>query len=104
METYGPANSNETTANLCVEGPNRYNSIVGINLLFTKRFRLAFRAPRLRVMNMRLAQITGMAVTTIVVFGTDLDVMYAVPLGIFAGALAMFFAALGEARFAAKKI
>ncbi len=55
-------------------------------------------------MNMRLAQITGMAVTTIVVFGTDLDVMYAVPLGIMAGALAMFFAALGEARLAAKKI
>ncbi len=55
-------------------------------------------------MNMRLAQITGIAVTSIVVFGTDLDVMYAVPLGIFAGMLATYFAALGEARLAAKKI
>jgi hypothetical protein len=55
-------------------------------------------------MNMRLAQVTGIAVTSIVVFGTDLDVAYAVPLGIFAGALAMFFAALAEARLAPKKI
>jgi hypothetical protein len=54
-------------------------------------------------MNMRLAQVTGITVTSIVVFGTDLDVMYAVPLGIFAGALAMFFAALGEAQLVAKK-
>ena len=55
-------------------------------------------------MNQRLAQITGMAVTAIVVFGTDLDVFYAIPLGIFAGALAMFFMALAETRLATKKL
>jgi len=37
------------------------------------------------------AQLTGVLVTAIVAFGTDLDVCYAVPLGIFAGALALFF-------------
>jgi hypothetical protein len=41
-----------------------------------------------------LAQWTGMAVTAIVVLGTDMDVLYAVPLGIFAGALATFFITL----------
>jgi hypothetical protein len=35
-------------------------------------------------------------VTGIVVFGTDMDVTYAVPLGIFAGALALFFVSLSE--------
>ncbi len=41
-----------------------------------------------------VAQQTGMIVTAIVVFGTDLDVYYAMPLGVFAGALATFFVAL----------
>lgn len=36
----------------------------------------------------------GMFVTAMVVLGTDLDVLYAVPLGIFAGALTTFFASL----------
>jgi hypothetical protein len=44
-----------------------------------------------------VAQLTGMIVTGIVAFGTDLDVYYAVPLGIFAGALAMFFVSMSEA-------
>ena len=35
-----------------------------------------------------------MAVTAIVVLGTDMDVLYALPLGIFAGALATFFITL----------
>jgi hypothetical protein len=43
-----------------------------------------------------VAQFTGMLVTGIVVFGTDMDVTYAVPLGIFAGALALFFVSLSE--------
>ena len=43
-----------------------------------------------------LAQWTGIAVTSIVVLGSDMDVMYAVPLGLFAGALATFFSALAE--------
>lgn len=43
-----------------------------------------------------LAQWTGMAVTAIVVLGSDMDVIYAVPLGIFAGALATFFWAAAE--------
>jgi hypothetical protein len=42
------------------------------------------------------AQWTGMAVTAIVVFGTDMDVIYAVPLGILAGALATFLWAAAD--------
>ena len=42
----------------------------------------------------KFAQVTGMIVTAIVVFGTDTDVLMAVPLGILAGALAVFFASL----------
>ncbi|MBI1328465.1 MAG: hypothetical protein GC166_01030 [Alphaproteobacteria bacterium] len=45
-----------------------------------------------------VSQWTGLAVTTIVVFGCDADVMYAMPLGIFAGALAAFFVTLSEYR------
>jgi hypothetical protein len=45
-----------------------------------------------------VAQLTGMIVTAIVVFGTDLDVYYAMPLGLFAGALATFFVALADLR------
>jgi hypothetical protein len=43
-----------------------------------------------------VAQFTGVMVTTIIVFGTDMDVFYAMPLGIFAGALATFFVALSD--------
>ena len=43
-----------------------------------------------------VAQWTGIAVTAIVVLGCDIDVLYAVPLGIFAGALATFFSSLAE--------
>jgi len=45
-----------------------------------------------------VAQLTGVLVTAIVAFGTDTDVYYAVPLGVFAGALAMFFVSLSEAQ------
>jgi hypothetical protein len=45
-----------------------------------------------------VAQLTGMVVTAIIVFGTDLDVFYAMPLGIFAGALATLFVAAAEYR------
>ena len=45
-----------------------------------------------------VAQLTGVLVTAIVAFGTDIEVYYAVPLGVFAGALAMFFVALSEAQ------
>jgi len=45
-----------------------------------------------------VAQFTGMIVTAIVVFGTDLDVYYAVPLGIFAGAIATLLVTLSEYR------
>ncbi len=44
----------------------------------------------------KFAQITGMIVTSIVVFGTDTDILLAVPMGILAGGLATFFASLGE--------
>jgi hypothetical protein len=49
-----------------------------------------------------VAQLTGVLVTAIVAFGTDLEVYYAVPLGVFAGALAMFFVSLSEAQDAYK--
>lgn len=35
-----------------------------------------------------VAQWTGLAVTAIIVFGCDLDVLYALPLGLLAGAVA----------------
>jgi hypothetical protein len=50
----------------------------------------------------KMAQLTGMIVTTIVVFGTDMDVLAAVPLGILAGGLAMFFMALADGKQSAK--
>jgi hypothetical protein len=49
-----------------------------------------------------VAQLTGMLVTAIVAFGTDVDVYYAVPLGVFAGALAVFFVSLSEEKEAAR--
>ena len=48
------------------------------------------------LMPTQLAQWTGIAVTAIVVLGSDIDVVYAVPLGLFAGALATFFASLAD--------
>ncbi len=48
-----------------------------------------------------VAQLTGMIVTAIIVFGTDLDVYYAMPLGVFAGAMATVFVAAAELRQAA---
>jgi hypothetical protein len=45
-----------------------------------------------------VAQLKGVLVTGIVAFGTDMDVYYAVPLGVFAGALAVFFVSLSEAQ------
>ncbi len=44
----------------------------------------------------KFAQITGMIVTSIVVFGTDTDILLAVPLGVLAGGLAVFFVSLSE--------
>jgi hypothetical protein len=46
----------------------------------------------------KVAQLTGMIVTSIVVFGTDVDVYYAIPLGIFAGAIATLLVSLSEYR------
>jgi hypothetical protein len=45
-----------------------------------------------------VAQLTGIIVTAIVVFGTDMDVFTAMPLGILAGALATFFVAFADAK------
>jgi hypothetical protein len=50
----------------------------------------------------KFAQITGMIVTSIVVFGTDTDILLAIPLGILAGSLATFFVSLSETREAAR--
>ncbi len=47
-----------------------------------------------------IGQWTSMAMTAIIVFGCDLDVAYAMPLGILAGILATFFAALAESHIA----
>lgn len=49
-----------------------------------------------------IGQWTGLAVTTIVVLGCDIDVIYAVPLGILAGALATLFSTLADQRAAAR--
>lgn len=43
-----------------------------------------------------IAQLTGIVVTAIIVFGTDLDVAYAMPLGILAGAIATYFVSLAD--------
>jgi hypothetical protein len=51
-----------------------------------------------------VAQFTGMLVTAIVVFGTDMDVFTAMPLGIMAGALATFFVAFADEERKAVKI
>jgi hypothetical protein len=48
-----------------------------------------------------VAQLTGVLVTAIVTFGTDLDLTYAMILGVFAGGLATFFVSLAEAKQAA---
>ncbi len=45
-----------------------------------------------------VAQLTGILVTAIVTFGTDLDLTYAMLLGVGAGALATFFVSLSEAK------
>ena len=50
------------------------------------------------------AQFTGMVVTAIVAFATDMDVYYAMPLGIFAGALAVFFVSLSEGQAALESV
>ncbi len=47
-------------------------------------------------MRLNLAQWTGISVTAIVVAGSDMDILYAVPLGMFAGALATLFSALAH--------
>jgi hypothetical protein len=51
-----------------------------------------------------IAQFTGIVVTTIIVMGTDMDVFYAMPLGIMAGALATFFVALSDGRLKLRRI
>ena len=50
-----------------------------------------------------VAQLTGVIVTAIVSFGTDLELTYSIALGIFAGALATFFVALSEAKYPDKQ-
>ena len=45
-----------------------------------------------------IAQWTGITVAAIVTLGCDVNVTYAMPLGVFAGALATFFVAVAETR------
>jgi hypothetical protein len=45
-------------------------------------------------MPLTVAQFMGVFVTGVVVFGSDLDVLYAVPLGILAGVLTLTLAGL----------
>jgi len=52
----------------------------------------------------KFAQVTGMIVTSIVVFGTDTDVLLAIPMGILTGGLATFFFALSQQNEAARKL
>lgn len=44
-----------------------------------------------------VAQLTGVLVAAIVGFGTDTDLFVAIPLGVFAGALAALFVSFSEA-------
>jgi hypothetical protein len=55
------------------------------------------------VMPKSVAQLTGMLVTAIVTFGTDLELTYAMLLGVVAGALATFFVSMAEGRAAVKE-
>ena len=48
-------------------------------------------------MRLNLAQWTGLCVTTIIVTGSDIDVLYSIPVGIVAGAFATLLSALGHA-------
>jgi hypothetical protein len=50
-----------------------------------------------------IGQWTGLVVTTIIVLGCDMDVAYAIPLGIMAGALATFFMTLADVQLAKNK-
>lgn len=51
-----------------------------------------------------IAQWTAITVTAIVVLGCDANMFYAMPLGVFAGALATFFVSLAEARARAQPV
>jgi hypothetical protein len=55
-----------------------------------------------QMMPKNIGQWTGMMVTTIIVLGCDMDVLYAMPLGIIAGALATFFVTLADQHEAAR--
>jgi len=79
---------------------NSYNCPKEINhsliLCFTLDRPVANMPVMRAVLPKSTAQLTGVLVTAIVAFGTDLDVYYAMPLGIFAGALALFFVSVSE--------
>jgi hypothetical protein len=79
-------------------------SAARVNLYRNLCFTLAQMFTNLPVMRARLpiprsvAQLTGVLVTGIVAFGADLEVYYAVPLGVFAGAVAIFCVSISEAQ------
>jgi hypothetical protein len=82
---------------------SRYGRSLAVNLFLSICFNRARPLVRVRAlgwgiqgMPKNVAQWTGLAVTAIVVLGCDIDVVYAMPLGIFAGALATFFVGLAE--------
>jgi hypothetical protein len=52
----------------------------------------------------KFAQVTGMIVTSIVVFGADTDILLAIPMGILAGSLATFFVSLSEYKDAGRRL
>jgi hypothetical protein len=54
-------------------------------------------------MPFNLAQWTGIAVTVIVISGSDVDVALAVPMGLLAGVVAMFFYSAAERRALLRK-
>ena len=49
-------------------------------------------------MGCKIAQITGVIVTSVVVLGSDFDVLLALPLGLFAGARAALLARIVKPR------
>jgi hypothetical protein len=82
-----------------------------INPSLSVRFAFAVRElpsradmPEGRTMPKNIAQWTGLTVTAVVVLGCDTSVFYAMPLGIFAGALATFFVSVAESNMAARAV
>jgi hypothetical protein len=80
-----------------------FEKLTKVNFLFARFANARHDGPMRAFLPKSVAQLTGVLVTAIVAFGTDVDVYYAMPLGVFAGALAIFFVSLSEATELARR-